>query len=295
MTRLQSDDILNIPSQLEAYDEELLAKTGYNLRQIACRAVELKEEDGLAVISRLRVGVVPIRWGQGVIEGFCEATAGIISHLGFDTFVAGQADISGLAEAYETNADVIFLSDDNDFVALSTYTRQYVHNAEATGKGFAAGLDLMVGGLSGQKVLVLGCGSVGRSATATLLSYGAKPSIYDINSEYSRELAGSIAGPDSDRITIEQDFRSALAGHRLIVDATNAAEIIHAVDISPQTFIVAPGMPPGLSRDALNKVSDRLLHDPLQIGVATMGMATVKQLIENNTPSLKRSHARKTR
>ena len=109
MTRLQSDDILNIPSKLEAYDEELLAKTGHNLRQIACRAVELKEEDGLAVISRLRVGVVPIRWGQGVIEGFCEATAGIIRHLGFDTFVTGQADISGLAEAYETNADVILL------------------------------------------------------------------------------------------------------------------------------------------------------------------------------------------
>jgi len=278
MTRLQSNDILNIPSQLEAYDEELLAKTGHNLRQIACRAVELKEEDGLAVISRLRVGVVPIRWGQGVIEGFCEATAGIISHLGFDTFVAGQADISGLAEAYETNADVIFLSDDNDFVALNTSTRQYVHNAEATGKGFAAGLDLMVGGLAGQKVLVLGCGSVGRSATSTILSYGAKPSIYDINSEYSRELMGSISGPDSDRITIERDVGAAVAGHTLIVDATTAAEIIHTVDISPHTFIAAPGMPLGLSRDALEKVSDRLLHDPLQIGVATMGMAIVKQI-----------------
>ena len=278
MTRLQSDDILNIPSQLEAYDEELLAKTGHNLRQIACRAVELKEEDGLAVISRLRVGVVPIRWGQGVIEGFCEATAGILRHLGFDTFVAGQAEISGLAEAYETNADVIFLSDDNDFVALNTSTRQYVHNAEATGKGFVAGLDLMAGGLGDQKVLVLGCGSVGRSATSALLSYGAKPSVYDINSEYSRELMGSISGPDSDRITIERDCDAALAGHTLIVDATNAAGIIHAKNISPQTFIAAPGMPLGLSRDALEKVSDRLLHDPLQIGVATMGMAIVKQI-----------------
>ena len=280
MTRLQSDDILNIPSQLEAYDEKLLAKTGHNLRQIACRAVELKEEDGLAVISRLRVGVVPIRWGQGVIEGFCEATAGILRHLGFDTFLAGQADISGLAEAYETNADVIFLSDDNDFVALNTDTRQYVHNAEATGKGFAAGLDLMAGGLGDQKVLILGCGSVGRSATSTILSYGAKPSVYDINSEYSRELMGSISGPDSDRITIERDFDAALAGHTLIVDATNAAGIIHAKNISPQTFIAAPGMPLGLSRDALEKVSDRLLHDPLQIGVATMGMAIVKQIYQ---------------
>ncbi len=280
MTRLQSDDISGISSQLKAYDEELLVKTDHNLRQIACHATELKEEDVRGVMSRIRVGVVPIRWGQGVIEGFCEATAGILKHLGFNTFVAGQSDISGLAEAYETKADVVFLSDDNDFVALNAETRQYVHNADATGKGFAAGLALMANGLVDQKVLVLGCGTVGRSVISTLLSYGAKVSIYDINPPNCQELISSIAGPDSDRITVEPDFHEALAGHSLVVDATNAAEIIRAEDISPQTFIAAPGMPLGLSRDALNKLSDRLLHDPLQIGVATMGMEIVKQLIQ---------------
>jgi pyrrolysine biosynthesis protein PylD len=65
----------------------------------------------------------------------------------------------------------------------------------------------------------------------------------------------------------------------MIVDATPAAEIIDAEFISPQTFLTAPGMPLGLDRDALKKISDRLLHDPLQIGVATMGMAAVKQLM----------------
>jgi len=278
MTRLESDDILNIPSHLADYDEELLAKTGCNLRQIACHAVALEEEAAREIAPGIRVGVVPIRWGQGLIEGFCEATAGILRHLGFDTFVTGQADILGLAEAYETKADVVLLSDDNDFVALNARTRHYVHNAAATGKGFATGLDLMTGGLAGQKVLVLGCGPVGHSATSTLLSYGANPSIYDINSEYSRKFIKSIAGPDLDRITIEQDLRAALAGHTLIVDATNAAGIIHAVDISPHTFIAAPGIPLGLSRGALEKVSDRLLHDPLQIGVATMGMEIVRQI-----------------
>ena len=280
MTRLTSDDIFNIPSQLEAYDEELLVKTGHNLRQIACRAVEMKEDAGRAAITRLKVGVVPIRWGQGVIEGFCEATAAILRHLGIDTVITGQTDILGLTAAWETQADAVFLSDDDDFVALNTHTRQYVHNAEATGKGFAAGLDLMAGGLGDQKVLVLGCGAVGRSATSTLLSYGAKPSIYDINPEYCRELVASLSGAGKDRITIAQDFRTALAGHTLVVDATNAAGIIDAVDISPHTFIAAPGMPLGVSPDALNKVSDRLLHDPLQIGVATMAMAVVKQFFQ---------------
>ena len=93
-------------------------------------------------------------------------------------------------------------------------------------------------------------------------------------------MISAISGSGSDRITIETDFREALVGHSLVVDATNAAEILQAQDISPQTFIAAPGMPLGLSRDALNKVSDRLLHDPLQIGVATMGMAVVRQIAQ---------------
>ena len=42
MTRLQSDDIAGIVPRLKAYDEELLAKTGCNLRQIACHAVALE-------------------------------------------------------------------------------------------------------------------------------------------------------------------------------------------------------------------------------------------------------------
>jgi pyrrolysine biosynthesis protein PylD len=282
MTRLQSDDISGISSQLKAYDEELLVKTGHNLRQIACHAMELKEEDVRRIISRIRVGIVPIRWGQGLIEGFCNATAGILKHLGFNTFVAGQSDISGLAEAYEIKADVVFLSDDNDFVALNTETRQTVHNAVATGKGFAAGLDLMARGLADREVLVLGCGAVGRSSTLALLNYGARVSIYDINPRNSKDLLKALSGTDADRITIEGGLHKALSEHSLVVDATNSSEIIQARDISAQTFIAAPGMPLGLSRDAGIKISHRLLHDPLQIGVATMGMEIVRQISQIN-------------
>lgn len=286
MTRLQSADVSGIPSQLVAYDEELLLKTGHNLRQIACHAVELKEEDVWGAMSGIRVSVVPIRWGQGVIGGFCDATAAILRHLGFDTFVTGHADISGLAEAYEAKADAIFLADDDDFVVLNTQTHQYIHNASATGRGFAAGLDFMAGGLTGEKVLVLGCGTVGRKAAATLLSYGANVSIYDIDSRRCQEFENSNSGFDSTRLTVESDFHEALSRHSLIVDATNAAEIIRAENISSQTFIAAPGIPLGLNRNAVDKISDRLLHDPLQIGVATMGMGIVKQLIENETSSV---------
>ncbi len=161
MARLQSDDISGISSQLKVYDQELLLKTGHNLRQIACHAVDLKEEDIRGIVPGILAGIVPIQWGQGLIEGFCDTTAGILKHLGFNTYITGQADISGLSEAYDAGADVVFVSDDHDFVALNTAGRQYVHNADATGKGFAAGLDLMIKGLTDQTVLVLGCGPVG--------------------------------------------------------------------------------------------------------------------------------------
>ena len=279
MTRLKSNDISAIASQLTAYDQELLLKTGHNLRQIACHAVQLKEEDALGAMSGIKVAVVPITWGQGVIEGFCQATAGILKHLGFSVLVTGQSDIAGLTEAYAARADVVFLSDDNDFVALNAATRQHVHNSHATGLGFAAGLALLANGLVDRKVLVLGCGAVGRSAVSALLKLGATVSAYDINPANCGKFKSCLAGPDSARLTVATEFQAALAGHTLIVDATNAAGIMGAGDIAPGSYIAAPGMPLGLSREALNKVSDRLLHDPLQIGVATMGMAVVKQLI----------------
>jgi pyrrolysine biosynthesis protein PylD len=102
--------------------------------------------------------------------------------------------------------------------------------------------------------------------------------LYDINPRFSREFKDSIIGSDSDRLTIEQDIDKALTGHSLIVDATNTAAVIHARDVSGQTYIAAPGMPLGLSGEAFSRVADRLLHDPLQIGVATMGMMVVKQI-----------------
>jgi len=281
VTRLKSNDISAIVSQLTAYDQELLLKTGHNLRQIACHAAQLKEDDALGIMSGIKVGVVPISWGQGVIEGFCQATAAILKHLGFSAFVSGPSDIAGLAEAYEAKADVVFLSDDNDFVALNAATRQSVHNSHATGQGFAAGLDLMANGLVDRKVLVLGCGAVGRSAISAALKLGARVSVYDINPANCTEFKSSPAGPGSARIAVETDFQHALAGHSLIVDATNAAGIMGAGDITPQSFIAAPGMPLGLSRAALNKFSDRLLHDPLQLGVATMAMEIVKQMVRS--------------
>ena len=78
-------------------------------------------------------------------------------------------------------------------------------------------------------------------------------------------------------IRIEMELNSALIRHRCIIDASSAADFIDERHITRNTYISAPGMPSGLSPEALSKISDRLLHDPLQIGVATMIMEAVKE------------------
>lgn len=278
MTRLQTTDIANISSQLEAYDQELLTKTGRSLRGIACHAVGQSEEEALNRLPDVHIGVVPIQWGQGVIDRFSETTRDILKHIGFQAFVTENSDVSGLAEAFERQADIIFLSDDNQFVALNVECRRVVDNAIATGKGFGAGLNLMTGGLQGQGVLIIGCGAVGIGAAMTLAKYGAKISVYDIDQSRSRHLADALYKMLYIKVEIESELLAALSKYRFLVEATNSADIIQEQDLLPATYIAAPGMPLGLSPDATLELANRLLHDPLQTGVATMALEAWKQI-----------------
>jgi pyrrolysine biosynthesis protein PylD len=278
MTRLRSADIANISSHLDAYDEELFAKTGHTLRGIACHAVGLSEAETVDRLPGVHIGVVSIRWGKGMIGRFSETTRDILKHIGFQAFVTENSDVSGLAEAFEKRADIIFLSDDDHFVALNVECRRVVDNAGATGKGFGAGLNLMTGGLQGQGVLVIGCGAVGLSAAVTVAKYGAKISVYDADHSRSRHLASALYKMLNIKIEIESELIAALSKYRFLVEATNSADIIHEQDLSPETYIAAPGMPLGMSPDAAQKLAARLLHDPLQTGVATMGLEAWKQI-----------------
>ena len=71
-------------------------------------------------------------------------------------------------------------------------------------------------------------------------------------------------------INVITNFGEALANHSILFDACPAGEIISAQYIGEKTFVAAPGIPLGIAADGLKKISDRLLHDPLQLGVAAM-------------------------
>ncbi len=276
MTRLTTEDVKSIPVDLAGYDSELIAKTGCTLKEIACRAANLQAVDIQKSSIAVLIGVVPITVGKGIISGFCDAVAGIGSHIGCKTFITQTTDVAGIAEAFEKKADIIFLSDDDRFIALHIESRRIIDNAVATGKGFVAGLNLMAGDLRKKNVLVIGCGAVGENATQELVRMGALVSIYDTNLFRSTALSEAIKQSFNVRLNIADQLDRALKIHQFIIDATPATDIIHAHHITPDTYISAPGVPLGLDAEAHDKISDRLLHDPLQIGVATMLACALK-------------------
>ncbi|UCH93798.1 MAG: 3-methylornithyl-N6-L-lysine dehydrogenase PylD [Candidatus Aminicenantes bacterium] len=275
MTRLKTEDIKDIASQLDQYDMELFQKTGCTLRGIACHAFGIPEETFQSIAGSVEVGVITFQSGQGIIEGFSKTIKQIIKHIGFRAFITKNTDVSGIAEAVERNAEVLMMADDRRFVALNVKSYRMSDNATATAKGFVAGLDLMAGGLESQKVLVIGCGPVGKGAAMAVLQREADVSVFDINSQQSNKLAREIYKAMKKRIKIETDLNMALQRYHLLVDATNAPEIIDAKYIRPYTHVAAPGIPLGLTPEAVEKISPRLLHDPLQIGVAVMAVEAV--------------------
>jgi len=275
MTRLNTEDIKDIVGQLDHYDMDLFQKTGNTLRGIASHAMSIPERTLQAIAGTVEVGIVPIQSGQGIIEGFSKTVKRIVQYIGFKTFLTKKTDVAGIAEAVEKNAEVIMMADDHRYIALNVRSNRMSDNAAATAKGYVAGLDLMVGGLEGKKVLVIGCGPVGRNAALAALQRGAKVSVFDIDKKTCHSLAKEIYKAMKKRINIETDFDTAMQHNNLIVEATNAPGIIDMHYIYSSTYIAAPGMPLGLTPSAKAKVSQRLIHDPLQIGTAVMAVDAV--------------------
>ncbi|MGI6406147.1 MAG: 3-methylornithyl-N6-L-lysine dehydrogenase PylD [Syntrophaceticus sp.] len=264
MTRLIKEDVEAIHSQLELYDSELREKTGLSLRQVACAAANISEKDVIHRSSVIKTAVIPITVGEGIIPTFSTAVQSIIKHLGFQAFVTTETDVAGMAEGIAAGANILFMADEEKFIALNIQTGKIADNGEATGRGFVAALNGMAQGIQGKEVLVLGAGPVGASAIASLNSLGAKPTVFDIDETKAEKFK------DDTSIKLEPDLKRALAAYRYIIDATPQGGFIQLGDVHPDIKIACPGMPLGLSPLAYPSLKGGLIHDPLQIGVATM-------------------------
>jgi len=270
MTRLRTEDIEHIPHELKAYDQQLLNKTGKTLKAIASHAVGLLDSGLDEIIKSNKVCVIPLTCGQGIIDSFSATVSGIISYLGFNSFAAENSDAAGIAEAFEKKSDIILFADDYRFVAINVRTKYVSDNIEMTAKGFVAGLDLMAGGLKAKNVLVIGCGEVGSHTVKILVTMGALVTASDINPQLTSTLQKEIADVLKTTIEIDNNWHSTPGKYQYIIDATPATDLVDASVITPDTYVAVPGVPCGLSSEARKKLFNRYLHDPLQIGVATM-------------------------
>ena len=277
MTRLRTEDIEHIPHELKAYDQQLLNKTGKTLKAIASHAVGLLDSGLDEIIKSNKVCVIPLTCGQGIIDSFSATVSGIISYLGFNSFVAQNSDAAGIAEAFEKKSDIILFADDYRFIAINVHTKYVSDNTEMTAKGFVAALDLMANGLKGQNVLVIGCGEVGSHTAKILVTMGVLVSICDINPHFTSTLQKEIMDELKTNIQIDNNWRSTPGKYQYIIDATPSTNLIDASVITSNTYVAVPGVPCGLSSEARGKLSNRYLHDPLQLGVATMVIDACKQ------------------
>ncbi len=271
MTRLRPNDLAGLGQGLKLYERELQGKTGLTLRQIACRAAGIGEERVLKGIRNTTVGVTSMTVGQGILQGFAEAVRDIIHYLGCKAFVPKSVDVAGLAAAIEQGADVVFMADDSHFIAVNLSTRRIVDNAEATGRGYGAALEGLAGGMRDRPVLVIGAGHVGTSSAKILREMGAHIGIFDQKRLRAQRLAREVEG------IVEEDLEAALDKYAILVDASPASGIIKASHVKPTTIVAAPGIPLGLTPEAQSRIGGRLIHDPLQIGVATMMISAIRQ------------------
>lgn len=269
MTRLRTSDIGDIGSGLARHDHYLVSVTGLSLAALGRRAAG---GESASDATTPLFCVVPVASGQGLVPRFTETVRDILVHIGFEAVVSPQHDEQGLAYARRIGAGVTLWADDTRFVA-ETGGGHGIDNTEATARAYVTGLELMANGLSDKPVLLLGCGRLGSAMADGLRERGARLTVHDPVVSRAQMLAARTGA------VLASSPEQALLAHDLIVDATNAAAVIRSQHVSSRTLVSAPGMPCGVTPAAAGLLSDRLLHDPLQLGVATMAFMAQRHYV----------------
>lgn len=267
MTRLNGRMIQEIRIGLLDTERRLRDTIGMGLQSLAFKAADLRPDSD---VSKLTASVVPVTSGQGVTPGFAHSVKEILEHVGIWAEVTSYTDVAGFAEAANLGSDLIFMADDEQFVAHPLGTWTIVDNAECTALGFVQALEEAAEGLRNKEVLVIGLGRVGMHAISHLQSRGA-----------------SVLGLDIDpnailRARDRYGLRCTLESERAIGEA----ELIFHASPSPVrgdllregVIISAPGVPLAYDHAAQQRAA-AIIHDMLPTGVAVMAAKACKSIL----------------
>lgn len=262
MTRLITPWIDQIAVGLSQHDHKVNTMLGMDIFSLAAKAAGGTAAEFSAALCGQRGAVIPITAGQGMIPSFAQSVSAILNYMGLTTQVSSWPDVSGIEEAVRGGADILFMADDQRYIALNVRTGRLAENDVSTALGYVTGLEAMAGDLAGQSVLVLGCGSVGQLAIGYLEKKGAHLALYD--KEQSKVEA--LAKGQYEVLKKKAEIKN----YPFIFDATNEGGWINSADLHPQVRIAAPGVPLSFDSGACQLCASRLLHDPLQTGTAVM-------------------------
>jgi pyrrolysine biosynthesis protein PylD len=262
MTRLTPHDVDGLVADLEAFEERLREITGLGLRGVAIRSVA--HAPVCVPLIGARLAVVPITTGEGVISGFADCVATILTHLDCEAWVTAEPDVRGIQGAVAQGADAVFMADDYRFIALDLRHGRCIDDDPATADGYVTALEAAAGGLLSRHVLLLGLGPVGRAAARRLVSRGAAVEV--VEPDEARLRAALDVGLKLQPVELAQG----LSRCDLIFDATPAGGFIDAADVTPFTVAAVPGLPSAFTAEAQVALGSRHIHEPLAIGVAVM-------------------------
>jgi len=269
MSRLTESDIDKIEAKLQDYDRLFCEQTGYTMEKLAKKAIGLTEKT-----DKPKTAVIPVTSGLGIIGGFSQTVAAILRFCRVETVITEATDVAGLQQAYLSKCGVAFLADDNVCAAFSIGSAAHSDNGFATGRGFAAALTAAMRKRAicptGQRVLIIGAGPVGKAAAQYLSEQGAIPVICDLDITKAADAATTIKGAEwiNPPAGINQ--------YAYIVDASTAGDFITEENVTEDTIIAAPGMPCGVIAAAAKKAT--VIHNPLELGIIAMYFDCVRQM-----------------
>ena len=113
-----------------------------------------------------------------------------------------------------------------------------------------------------KKILVLGYGIVGEEIRKALDAKEAYVTVYDRDATKQKELRNQ----GIKIIETKEEIKE----YEFIIDATNTGSWIEPEMLHEEVWYVSPGVPLSLTASANTRFNDRIIHDYLQIGVATM-------------------------
>ncbi len=265
MTRLVESDVRGLTAELEAVERRLVRLTGLGFVGVAARACGVDESEARAALDHTRAVAVPITSGEGVISGFTECVRAILAFLGCEARVTAAANINGFYEALDGGDTLAIAADDDRLLAFNLARGGWAENDRGTADAYAAALDAGSGGVAGKPVLVMGYGRVGPLAASRLAGLGA--TVLVAEPDAARRAAAEAAGFETVALTAD-----GLARCRLVFDATPVPDIVPASWVTPDSVVAAPGMPCGVTTEAAALLGERLVHEPLALGVAAMAV-----------------------